>query len=56
MCFWPHSAFFFDTCTNQKAWQKRNPLSGKLLEKFTQKPAHILLISDKVKLAKISRR
>jgi hypothetical protein len=52
----PHTAFFFDTGINQKAWQKRNPLPGKLLKKVTQKPAHVLLISDKVKLAKISRR
>jgi hypothetical protein len=49
-------AFFFETGTKQKAWQKRNPFPGKLLKKVTQKPAHVLLISDKVKLAKISRR
>jgi len=42
--------------TKKKAWQKRNPVPGKLLKKVTQKPAHVLLISDKVKLAKISRR
>jgi hypothetical protein len=56
MCSSPQTAFFFDARPNQKAMQKRNPLPGKLLKKVTQKPAHVLLISDKVKLAKISRR
>jgi hypothetical protein len=35
---------------------KKKSISGETFEKVTQKPAHVLLISDKVKLAKISRR
>jgi len=35
---------------------KKEILPGETFEKVTQKPAHVLLISDKVKLAKISRR
>jgi hypothetical protein len=54
MCLQPHTACFFETLTKKQAWQKRNPLPGKLLKKVTQKDRAVFLIPGKGKLAKIS--